>query len=81
MDRRAFLAAAAAATLKPAGAAPQLALNGGAPVRSQPLGAGNWGPLYYDEKEQTQLDEVLQGRKPFLFANSLDKSKVAIFEN
>jgi 8-amino-3,8-dideoxy-alpha-D-manno-octulosonate transaminase len=81
MDRRAFLAAAAAATLKPAAAVPQLAVNGGAPVRSQPLGTANWGPLYYDDKEQTQLDEVLQSRKPFRFANAPDKSKVAIFEN
>jgi 8-amino-3,8-dideoxy-alpha-D-manno-octulosonate transaminase len=80
MDRRAFLATAAGATLTPAGAAPQLAVNGGAPVRSQPLGTANWGPLYYDDKEQTQLSEVLQGRKPFRFANPLDKSKVAIFE-
>jgi 8-amino-3,8-dideoxy-alpha-D-manno-octulosonate transaminase len=81
MDRRAFLAAAAAATVTPAGAAPQLAADGGTPVRSQPLGTANWGPLYYDDKEQTQLSEVLQSRKPFRFANSLDKSKVAIFEN
>ena len=81
MDRRAFLGAAAAATLAPAGAAPQLAADGGTPVRSQPLGTANWGPLYYDDKEQTQLSEVLQSRKPFRFANPLDKSKVAIFEN
>ena len=81
MDRRAFLATAAAATFTPAGAAPQLAADGGTPVRSQPLGTANWGPLYYDDKEQTQLSEVLQSRKPFRFANPLDKSKVAIFEN
>jgi 8-amino-3,8-dideoxy-alpha-D-manno-octulosonate transaminase len=82
MNRRAFLTAAAAVTLKPAaGAAPQLAVNGGAPVRSQPLATANWGPLYYDDKEQTQLDDVLRGRKPFRFANPPDKSKVAIFEN
>lgn len=80
MDRRAFLAAAAA-TLAPARAGTQLAIDGGAPVRSQPLGTANWGPLYYDDKERTQLDDVLVSRKPFRFANSLDKSKVAIFEN
>src|SRR5690348_7632677 len=79
MDRRAFLATAAAATA--AGAQPQLAVEGGSPVRTQPLGTENWGPLYYDDKEHTQLSEVLQSRKPFRFANSLDKSKVAIFEN
>jgi 8-amino-3,8-dideoxy-alpha-D-manno-octulosonate transaminase len=81
MHRRAFLAAAAAATVKSAGAAPQLAVNGGTPVRSQPLGTANWGPLYYDDKEHTQLEDVLQSRKPFRFANPPDKSKVAIFEN
>jgi 8-amino-3,8-dideoxy-alpha-D-manno-octulosonate transaminase len=81
MERRAFLATAAAATLTPAAGAAQLAVNGGAPVRSQPLGTANWGPLYYDDKEQTQLSEVLESRKPFRFANSLDQSKVAIFEN
>jgi 8-amino-3,8-dideoxy-alpha-D-manno-octulosonate transaminase len=81
MDRRAFLAAATAAGLTSADAAPQLAVNGGAPVRTQPLGTANWGPLYYDEKEQGQLTEVLDSRKPFRFANPLDKSKVALFEN
>jgi 8-amino-3,8-dideoxy-alpha-D-manno-octulosonate transaminase len=81
MDRRAFLAAAAAAALPSADAAPQLAVNGGTPVRSKPLVTANWGPLYYDDKEQTQLTDVLQGRKPFRFANPLDKSKVALFEN
>jgi 8-amino-3,8-dideoxy-alpha-D-manno-octulosonate transaminase len=81
MDRRAFLAAAAAGTVTCAAGGEQLAVNGGTPVRSQPLGTANWGPLYYDDKEQEQLTEVVQGRKPFRFANPLDKSKVAIFEN
>ena len=81
MNRRAFLATAAAAGLTPAGAAPQLAVDGGTPVRTQPLGTANWGPLYYDDKEQTQLADVLESRKPFRFANPLNKSKVAIFEN
>src|SRR5258708_16869397 len=81
MDRRSFLPTTAAATLTSAAAAPQLAVDGGTPVRSQPLSTANWGPLYYDDKEQTELDQVLQGRKPFRFANPPDKSKVAIFEN
>jgi dTDP-4-amino-4,6-dideoxygalactose transaminase len=81
MNRRAFLATAAAATVTSAGAAPQLAVDGGTPVRSQPLGTANWGPLYYDDKEQAQLSDVLESRKPFRFANPLNKSKVAIFEN
>jgi 8-amino-3,8-dideoxy-alpha-D-manno-octulosonate transaminase len=81
VNRRHFLAAAAAAAAANAGAAPQLALDGGTPVRTQPLGGGNWGPLYYDNKEQTQLEEVLSSRRPFRFSPPLDKSKVAIFEN
>src|SRR3954453_10596918 len=83
MDRRSFLATALATAPGAAIAAADtaLAVNGGAPVRSQPLGTANWGPLYYDDKEQAQLNEVLQGRKPFRFANTLDKSKVAAFEN
>jgi 8-amino-3,8-dideoxy-alpha-D-manno-octulosonate transaminase len=81
MHRRAFLATAAAASVASAASADQLAVNGGAPVRSQPLGTANWGPLYYDEKEQTQLSDVLRSRKPFRFANSLEQSKVANFEN
>ena len=80
VDRRAFLAAAAAA-LGSADAAPQLAVNGGAPVRDKPLGGPNWGPQYYDGKEQRQLEEVLESRNPFRFSNPLDKSKVALFEN
>src|SRR3974377_1167717 len=81
MDRRTFMAATAAAVIPSADAAPQLAVNGGAPVRSKPLVTANWGPLYYDDQEQTQLTDVLQGRKPFRFANPPDKSKVALFEN
>ena len=52
LDRRDFLAAAALATVANADAAPQLAVNGGTPVRTQPLGGPNWGPQYYDDKEQ-----------------------------
>src|ERR1700732_2770534 len=82
VDRRDFLAAAAAAAIVGnADAAPQLAVNGGAPVRSQPLGGRNWGPQYYNDKEQKQLEEVLEGRNPFRFSNPLDQSKVASFEN
>ncbi|HEY1494264.1 MAG TPA: DegT/DnrJ/EryC1/StrS family aminotransferase [Candidatus Solibacter sp.] len=80
MYRRTFLATAAAASVMPA-AADQLAVNGGTPVRTEPLGTANWGPLFYDDKERTQLDEVLESRRPFRFANPLDRSKVALFEN
>ena len=81
VDRRNFLAAAAAAAIGSAEAAPQLAVNGGTPVRSKPLGGPNWGPQYYDGKEQQQLAEVLESHNPFRFSNPLDKSKVALFEN
>jgi 8-amino-3,8-dideoxy-alpha-D-manno-octulosonate transaminase len=79
MERREFLAAAAVAAS--ASASPQLAVDGGAPVRTKPLTGPNWGPQYYDDKEQTQLTEVLQSHNPFRFSNPPDKSKVAIFEN
>ena len=54
VDRRNFLAAAAAAAMGSAEAAPQLAVSGGTAVRSKPLGGSNWGPQYYDGKEQRQ---------------------------
>ena len=80
MDRREFLAATAVAAAS-ARAASQLAVDGGAPVRTKPLTGPNWGPQYYDDKEQTQLTEVLQGHNPFRFSNPPEKSKVANFEN
>jgi 8-amino-3,8-dideoxy-alpha-D-manno-octulosonate transaminase len=80
MNRRTFLATAAAVRVLPA-AADQLAVNGGTPVRTEPLATANWGPLFYDDKERTLLDEVLESRRPFRFANPLDRSKVALFEN
>jgi len=80
MNRRDFLAASVLAAAS-ADAAPQLAVKGGAPVRSQPLAGPNWGPQYYDDKEQTQLTEALEGHNPFRFSNPPGKSKVAAFEN
>lgn len=55
IDRRKFLAAAGAA----AGAAR------GSTVRTTPLKADFWGTQYYDSKEQEQLLDVLESRKPF----------------
>ncbi|HXK07494.1 MAG TPA: DegT/DnrJ/EryC1/StrS family aminotransferase [Verrucomicrobiae bacterium] len=81
MDRRKFLAAAAAVAVANADETPQLAVNGGTPVRARPLTGPNWGPQYYDDKEQTQLAEVLSSRNPFRFNNPPDKSKVALFES
>jgi 8-amino-3,8-dideoxy-alpha-D-manno-octulosonate transaminase len=80
VDRREFMAAAAAA-VGTTHAAPKLAVDGGAPVRTQPLVGMNWGPQYYDGKEHRQLEDVLESRNPFRFSNPLDKSKVATFEN
>ncbi len=82
MNRRDFLAATMlTAAAAEADAVPQLAVNGGTPVRTTPLSGPNWGPQYYDDKEQAQLNEVLAGHNPFRFSNPLDRSKVAAFEN
>ena len=80
MHRREFLAAAAA-TLGVADAAPQQPASANGPIRTQPLSNPNWGPLYYDDKEQTQLNEVLESRRPFRFSPPPGKSKVAAFED
>src|SRR5689334_1362257 len=80
MHRRGFLAAAAAAAAVHADDTPQLAVNGGAPVRTRPLTGPNWGPQYYDEQEQGHLVDVLAARNPFRYNNPPDRSKVALFE-
>jgi len=69
--RRSFLGAPAA-----------LALEGGSPVRSTPLRARHFGPLYYDESEWGFLREVWQTRSPFRFWNFENKlpDKVATLE-
>ena len=76
VNRRGFLAVAAATAAR----GEQLAVNGGTPVRTQPLATRNWGPQYYDDQEQRQLADVLEGRNPFRFNNSASASKVATFE-
>jgi 8-amino-3,8-dideoxy-alpha-D-manno-octulosonate transaminase len=80
LHRRGFLATAAAAAALHAEDTPQLAVNGGDPVRIRPLTGPNWGPQYYDEEERTQLSDVLAARNPFRYNNPPDKSKVALFE-
>jgi 8-amino-3,8-dideoxy-alpha-D-manno-octulosonate transaminase len=80
LHRRGLLAAAAATAALHAEDTPQLAVNGGAPVRTRPLAGPNWGPQYYDEQEQSQLADVLASRNPFRYNNPPDKSKVALFE-
>ncbi len=78
MDRRTFLAAAAAAGAQ--ASAEKLASQGGTPVRRQSLKTKNWGPEFYDDKERQQLGDVVEARNPFRFANPAATSKVAIFE-
>ncbi len=57
VDRRTFLATAAAASA--ANAAEDT------PVRATPLRAGYYGTQYYDDKERAELLEVLETRRPF----------------
>lgn len=64
MKRREFVAAAVAASARLEGK-PRLAVEGGSPVRSSPLRARHWGPLYYDEKERAQVAEVFEAGAPF----------------
>jgi 8-amino-3,8-dideoxy-alpha-D-manno-octulosonate transaminase len=47
------------------GAAPRLAIDGGAPVREKPLRAGYWGSEFYDERERAEVLEVLETKSPF----------------
>ncbi|MGE5567980.1 MAG: DegT/DnrJ/EryC1/StrS family aminotransferase [Rhodospirillales bacterium] len=83
IDRRKFLAAsAAAAGARGAYSAPQLAIDGGKPVRDKPLRADYWGPEYYDDKERRELLEVLETGRPFRWygRGSGRPEKVATFE-
>jgi len=81
MDRRKFLASAALA----AGSAPaaeKLASDGGSPVRATPLQARYFGPLFYDEKERTELLDVLETGRPFRWygPGNQPPMKVSTFE-
>src|SRR5579883_538308 len=75
MNRRRFLAAAAAAT----GAAHTASAK---PVRDVPLRANYFGPLYYDDKEREQLMEVVETGRPFRWygPGSQPPTKVLTFE-
>src|SRR3989441_10619217 len=81
MDRRKFLAGAAAAT-GASRAATKLAISGGAPVRTKPLKTGFWGPQYYGEEDQQQLRDVLTTKRPFRWygPGADPPMKVATFE-
>lgn len=65
MNRRTFVTLGAAAGV--ANAAPELAVDGGRPVRDTQLRRGSWGPLYYDEAERNQVVNVVETRTPFRF--------------
>jgi 8-amino-3,8-dideoxy-alpha-D-manno-octulosonate transaminase len=83
MERRNFLAAAAAAAAGAKGQdAPPLATAGGTPVRAQPLRSGYWGTQFYDEKERAELLEVLETRRPFRWygTGAEPPNKTATFE-
>jgi len=69
MDRRSFLAAAAALTGSSARNT-TLAADGGKAVRAQPLRPSFYGPEYYDDKELFQLRDVLEKRLPFRWYGS-----------
>ena len=43
----------------------KLAIDGGTPVRKNPLGSGPFGPQFYDDVEKKELLEVLESRSPF----------------
>lgn len=82
MDRRKFVAAVVAAGGSLEGR-PRLAVEGGSPVRSAPLRARHWAPLYYDEKERTQIAEVFDSGAPFRWygqPGGKPPVKVAAFE-
>jgi 8-amino-3,8-dideoxy-alpha-D-manno-octulosonate transaminase len=86
-SRRRFLAAVGAAgaasmVTKPAAsaspAAEKLAIDGGTPVRANPLRYQPYGPQFYDDVEQQELIDVLKSKAPFRWRGS--GSKVLQFE-
>lgn len=81
MNRRTFLAAGAAAA-GATGGAEQLAAQGGKPVRATPLRARYFGPLFYDDKERAELNEVIETGRPFRWYGPGNEppKKVATFE-
>src|SRR5437588_4449828 len=77
MNRRDFLVAATAAA---ASSARPVKAAGDSPVRNQPLRASYWGTQYYDDKERTQLTDVLNTQSPFRWYGKVQPMKVATFE-
>lgn len=54
----------------------RLAIDGGTPVRKDPLGTGCYGPQFYDDEEKQELIDVIDSRNPFRH----EGGKVAQFE-
>jgi 8-amino-3,8-dideoxy-alpha-D-manno-octulosonate transaminase len=81
MQRRKFVAATAAVSAT-ASATPaeRPAIEGGTPVRQTPLKAGYWGPQLYDEREQSELIDVLEAKSPFRWYGPQTPMKVLQFE-
>ncbi len=82
MNRRKFVAAMVAAAGS-GRAAPRLAVDGGAPVRSKPLVADHWGPMHYDDKELAQVTDVVKTGNAFRWYGRPGRkppNKVAQFE-
>lgn len=82
VNRRRFVQAAATAAMvsDAAGMADELAIDGGSPVRAQPLRAGYWGTQFYDEAERKELTDVLESRSPFRWYGTQTPTKVLTFE-
>ena len=80
MDRRMFLAAAAATGA--AANTPKLAVEGGQPVRETPLKADFFGTQYYGAEESRELNDVVKTRRPFRWYGPGNEPpmKVATFE-
>ena len=56
----------------------KLAIDGGTPVRKDPLGSSPYGPQFYDDVEKQELIEVLESKLPFRWRG--EGSKVLQFE-
>ncbi len=74
-----LIAGSAVAAARP-GAADEgkLAIDGGTPVRSEPLHSAPYGPQFYDDVEKQELIEVLESKYPFRWWG--ESSKVLQFE-
>ena len=79
MNRRQFLATSAVSAVASQAAVPA---NQASEILGEPLKASYWGPEYYGEEEQQQLDEVLSSRSPFRWygPNGRIPMKVLTFE-